>query len=117
MPIYEYHCEQCGDFEEMQRITDPPLTRCPRCNRKVQRLISQTSFQLKGSGWYVTDYGRGGAGGKKKEGSADGGGETRADGKSEGKSEAKSEGKSESKSAAGSESEKPAATPSTKPAS
>jgi putative FmdB family regulatory protein len=105
MPIYEYHCEQCGDFEEMQRITDPPLARCPRCNRKVQRLISQTSFQLKGSGWYVTDYGRGGDGGKKKEGSADGGGET--------KSEAKTEGKSESK-AAGSESVKPAASPSTK---
>ena len=71
MPIYEYHCEHCGDFEEMRRITDPPLTRCPRCNRKVQRLISQTSFQLKGSGWYATDYGRGGAGGKKKEGSDD----------------------------------------------
>ncbi len=121
MPIYEYHCEQCGDFEEMQRITDPPLTRCPRCNRKVQRLISQTSFQLKGSGWYVTDYGRGGAGGKKKEGSADGGGETKADGdseaKTEGRSDAKSQAKSESKAAAGSESEKPAATPSTKPAS
>jgi putative FmdB family regulatory protein len=103
MPIYEYHCEQCGDFEEMQRITDPPLTRCPRCNRKVQRLISQTSFQLKGTGWYVTDYGRGGGGGK--ESSTDGGSES----KTESKSETKSESKSETKAATGSSSEKPAA--------
>jgi len=117
MPIYEYHCEQCGDCEEMRRITDPPLTRCPSCNRKIQRLISQTSFQLKGSGWYATDYGRGGAGGKTNEGSADGGGETKAEGKSEGKSDGKADGKAESKAAAGSEGEKPAATPSPKPAS
>ena len=99
MPIYEYHCEQCGDFEEMQRITDPPLTRCPRCNRKVQRLISQTSFQLKGTGWYVTDYGRGGGGGK----------ESSTDGGSGSKTESKSETKSETKAATGSSSEKPAA--------
>jgi putative FmdB family regulatory protein len=62
MPIYEYRCEKCGDFEEMQRITDPPLARCPKCKGKVRRLISSTSFQLKGSGWYATDYGRTGAG-------------------------------------------------------
>src|SRR6185295_11890113 len=61
MPIYEYRCEHCGDFEEMQRITDPPLSRCPSCRRKVRRLISSTSFQLKGGGWYVTDYGRAGS--------------------------------------------------------
>jgi len=72
MPIYEYRCDHCGDFEEMQRITDAPLARCPRCRRKVRRLISQTSFQLKGSGWYVTDYGKGGDGGKKKEAGGDG---------------------------------------------
>ena len=58
MPIYEYRCAKCGEFEEMQRITDPPLTRCPTCRGKVTRLISSTSFQLKGSGWYVTDYAR-----------------------------------------------------------
>ena len=62
MPIYEYRCEQCGIFEEMRRITDPSLERCPKCRRKVQRLISSTSFQLKGSGWYVTDYARAGSG-------------------------------------------------------
>jgi putative FmdB family regulatory protein len=60
MPIYEYRCEKCGDFEHTQRITDIPLQRCPTCKRKVRRLISNTSFQLKGSGWYVTDYARAG---------------------------------------------------------
>ena len=58
MPIYEYLCKKCGEFELMQRITEAPLTRCPTCDRKVTKLISSTSFQLKGSGWYVTDYAR-----------------------------------------------------------
>jgi putative FmdB family regulatory protein len=102
MPIYEYRCEGCGVFEEMQRITDPPLTRCPRCRKKVQRLISQTSFQLKGSGWYVTDYARAGGGEANKKGDADGkaesAGAAKSDAKSESKSESKSEPKSESKS-------------------
>ena len=91
MPIYEYRCEHCGDFEEMQRIIDPPLPRCPRCKRKVRRLISSTSFQLKGSGWYVTDYGRAGSGnGAKKEGGKESAAaESKADGKSEAKSETK----------------------------
>lgn len=66
MPTYEYRCEHCGDFEESQRIKDPPLERCPKCRRKVRRLISNTSFQLKGSGWYVTDYARGSSNGAAK---------------------------------------------------
>ncbi len=56
MPIYEYGCQNCGTFEVTQRITDKPLRRCPTCKGKVGKLISSTSFQLKGSGWYVTDY-------------------------------------------------------------
>ncbi len=56
MPIYEYQCRKCGTFEVTQRITDDPLGRCPTCRAKVAKLISNTSFQLKGSGWYVTDY-------------------------------------------------------------
>jgi putative FmdB family regulatory protein len=56
MPIYEYSCQSCGTFEVSQRITDKPLKRCPTCKGKVAKLISSTSFQLKGSGWYVTDY-------------------------------------------------------------
>jgi putative FmdB family regulatory protein len=79
MPIYEYRCEHCGDFEETQRISDPPLQRCPKCRRKVRRLISNTSFQLKGSGWYVTDYARASGNGAKN------------DAKSESKSDSKSE--------------------------
>ncbi len=58
MPIYEYHCQKCGHFEVTQKITDNPLNRCPTCKGKVKKLISHTSFQLKGSGWYVTDYAR-----------------------------------------------------------
>jgi putative FmdB family regulatory protein len=58
MPFYEYMCEACGhEFEEFQKITDKPVRTCPECGkRRVKRLISQTSFVLKGSGWYVTDY-------------------------------------------------------------
>ncbi len=58
MPIYEYQCDQCGVFEVSQRITEDPLKKCPTCKGKVRRLISSTSFLLKGNGWYATDYGR-----------------------------------------------------------
>lgn len=58
MPIYEYECNACGhEFEVMQKITDRPIRKCERCGRlKAKRRISRTSFVLKGSGWYVTDY-------------------------------------------------------------
>lgn len=58
MPIYEYKCQRCGDFEVTQRITEKPLSRCPTCKGRVKKLISNTSFQLKGTGWYITDYAR-----------------------------------------------------------
>jgi putative FmdB family regulatory protein len=58
MPIYEYNCEKCGVFEVTQRISEKPLDVCPTCGEPVRRLISHTSFVLKGSGWYVTDYAR-----------------------------------------------------------
>ncbi len=59
MPIYEYQCSKCGEiFEALQKISDAPLTKCKWCGAKVERLISHTSFQLKGSGWYLTDYAR-----------------------------------------------------------
>jgi putative FmdB family regulatory protein len=62
MPIYEYECRSCGKvFEVFQKITEEPLTKCNSCQGQVQRLISQCSFQLKGTGWYVTDYKHGGA--------------------------------------------------------
>jgi putative FmdB family regulatory protein len=57
MPIYEYQCEKCGKrFEIFQKIGDEPLKRCRKCNGLLHKLISQCSFHLKGSGWYVTDY-------------------------------------------------------------
>jgi putative FmdB family regulatory protein len=61
MPIYEYSCQKCGrHLEVMQKMSDKPLTRCPECKGKLEKIFSQTSFQLKGSGWYVSDYtGRG----------------------------------------------------------
>ncbi len=58
MPIYEYRCSKCGVFEATQRITDRPLKKCPTCKGKVARLVSHSSFILKGSGWYATDYAR-----------------------------------------------------------
>ena len=66
MPIYEYACKKCdGEFEVSQRITDEPLKRylCPHCGKRttVTKLISRSSFHLKGSGWYMTDYGKNGA--------------------------------------------------------
>ena len=64
MPIYEYQCQRCGEvFEVFQKLSDEPLTRCRHCRGKVERLISQSSFQLKGSGWYMTDYARSPTGG------------------------------------------------------
>jgi putative FmdB family regulatory protein len=57
MPIYEYKCTQCGAIEEaIQKFSDRPLTTCSKCSGKLQKLISQSTFHLKGSGWYVTDY-------------------------------------------------------------
>jgi putative FmdB family regulatory protein len=61
MPIYEYVCQKCGHhLEIMQKMSDKPLSKCPECKGKLEKIFSQTSFQLKGSGWYVSDYaGRG----------------------------------------------------------
>ena len=86
MPVYEYECGKCGVFEQSQRITDPALTKCPTCRRKVRRLISNTSFQLKGSGWYVTDYARNGG----KNGAKGKDGESKSESKTESTSESKS---------------------------
>jgi putative FmdB family regulatory protein len=57
MPIYEYSCQKCGaHLEVMQKITDKPLVRHPKCGGKLEKEWSRTGFQFKGSGWYVTDY-------------------------------------------------------------
>ncbi len=57
MPIYEYECLKCGKTTEaMQRFSDPPLTKCGCCKGHLRKLISMSTFHLKGSGWYTTDY-------------------------------------------------------------
>ncbi len=57
MPIYEYKCRKCGNqFEVFRGISDPEVKSCKFCKGKVQKLVSLSSFSLKGSGWYVTDY-------------------------------------------------------------
>ncbi len=57
MPIYEYECESCGRIEEaLQKISDAPLCSCKHCSGQLHKLVSHSSFHLKGTGWYVTDY-------------------------------------------------------------
>ncbi len=57
MPIYEYQCTKCEkEFEVMQKMTDEPLSECSSCGGKLKKMITNTSFVLKGTGWYVTDY-------------------------------------------------------------
>ena len=57
MPIYEYECAKCGhQIEVWQKFSDKPVTKCELCKGKMKKLISQSTFHLKGSGWYVTDY-------------------------------------------------------------
>ena len=57
MPIYEYKCKECGKvFDVLQKLNSDPVKTCIDCGGKVEKLISSSSFQFKGSGWYVTDY-------------------------------------------------------------
>ncbi len=81
MPVYEYECNACSHrFEEWQKMSDQPVRTCPKCKKKkVERLISQTSFQLKGGGWYSDLYSSkkaatGDKGGGDKGGGGEGGG-------------------------------------------
>ena len=111
MPIYEYRCGKCGEFEVMQRITDKTLTKCPTCKAKVNKLISNTSFQLKGSGWYVTDYARAGNGGGKGKDAAKSNDSSPSESKSESTSESKSDSTSESKSEVKAESKSKGSSP------
>jgi putative FmdB family regulatory protein len=63
MPLYEYECFLCGHhFERIRRVSDAADVQCPKCQGKVRRLLSAPALQFKGSGWYVTDYGKGNGG-------------------------------------------------------
>ena len=69
MPLYEYECEACGvRFERIQRFSDKPVKICPECGGSVEKLLSSSAIQFKGTGWYVTDY-------AKKSGAPDGPGD------------------------------------------
>jgi putative FmdB family regulatory protein len=83
MPIYGYRCEACGEEHDvLQKVSEPPLTKCPACGKKaLKKQLSAAGFQLKGSGWYATDF-------KSKK---------PAEKKPEAKSEAKTEAKTETK--------------------
>ena len=60
MPLYEYECETCSHrFEVIQKFSDAPIAVCPKCGGPVQKLLSSPAIQFKGSGFYLTDYGRG----------------------------------------------------------
>jgi len=88
MPIYEYRCTLCGhELEALQKFSDAPLVACPACTKDaLVKLVSAAGFQLKGSGWYATDFK--GSGGKPAAKKADGGDATPAATKTESKSEA-----------------------------
>lgn len=59
MPIYEYECRKCkAHTEAFQKVSDKPLTKCPKCGGRLEKRISAPAIQFKGSGWYVTDYAR-----------------------------------------------------------
>ncbi len=58
LPLYEYECTECGTFERIQKFSDPILTACPTCEKPVEKLLSAPAIQFKGTGWYVTDYGK-----------------------------------------------------------
>ena len=61
MPIYEYRCKSCKKvIEVIQRFNDPPLRKCRACSGRLEKLISRTSFQLKGGGWYASGYAKSG---------------------------------------------------------
>ncbi len=64
MPVYEYECKKCGQVHEVwQSLKDAPLSECPECGGDVAKIISRSSFQLKGGGWYADGYSNCSAGG------------------------------------------------------
>jgi putative FmdB family regulatory protein len=102
MPIYEYRCAKCGFQDEyLQKVSEPPLKICPSCGKaKFEKLLSAPGFQLKGSGWYATDFkGSGKSAPAKADAKGEAKGEAKSDAKGEAKAEAKAEGKSEAKAA------------------
>jgi putative FmdB family regulatory protein len=97
VPIYEYRCEACGHQDEhLQKVSDAPLATCPSCGKpSYRKQLSAAGFQLKGSGWYATDFKS--TGKKPAAGKAEAKAESKTETTTETKSEAKTEPKSEPK--------------------
>jgi len=98
VPIYEYRCSSCGHQQDhLQKVSDPVLTTCPACGEETySKQVTAAGFQLKGSGWYATDF----KGASRKPAAKDGGGaktESKTDAKSDTKAETKSDAKSDAK--------------------
>jgi putative FmdB family regulatory protein len=115
VPLYEYKCKKCKHrFEKIRKFSDRPFRKCPECGGPVEQLLSRSSVQFKGSGFYATDYGRKGSdsSAKSDSGSSEAGDtaskaaekseskkpESKTDSKSEAKTGSKSESKTESRS-------------------
>ena len=101
MPIYGYRCAECGEeHEALQKVSEPPLTICPACGKPaLQKQLSAAGFQLKGSGWYATDFKNSGSKPGKSGGAAKPEGAVKPEGKSESSGDGKSaESKGETKS-------------------
>lgn len=96
MPIYAYRCAACGHEEDhLQKVSEAPLTKCPACGKKKYRKqLTAAGFQLKGSGWYATDFK---SAGKKAAAKAEPGADSKAEPKADAKPETKAESKAESK--------------------
>jgi len=117
MPIYEYRCAKCGFQDEyLQKLSEAPLTVCPSCGKaKFEKQLSAAGFQLKGSGWYATDFKGGGKpaaakGEAKSEAAPESKGEAKAESKAEPKAESKAAAKSEAKSDSAKAEKTPAST-------
>ncbi|HZA95523.1 MAG TPA: zinc ribbon domain-containing protein [Burkholderiaceae bacterium] len=130
MPIYAYKCAECGhQMDVIRKVSDPPLTECPSCGRSaLVKQVTAAGFQLKGAGWYVTDFRDQGSGKKKDEAKtddkaateqpADAKAETKSDTKADGGTDSKSVTKPETKTDAGTKAAPaPASSPSPPPAS
>ncbi len=96
MPTYEYECNKGHQFEVVQRISDPPLKRCRICRSKVQRLISASTFILKGGGWYADGYGSSRSASPAGDGASASSSDGKASGDSKASGDAKKSGSSES---------------------
>jgi putative FmdB family regulatory protein len=99
MPIYEYKCGACGFQKEfLQRISDQPLTDCPECGKKsLSKMVTAAGFQLKGSGWYATDFKDKGSAKPKADAAKSADAPKKDESKTESKTETKSEPKAEPK--------------------